>query len=713
MSVFPSLFVLKSISSRAQILVKEGTSQSLRDAIELLLKNDTSVDMDISKRPDAIDCGALLHNSLIKLASSPYGALGVSVSANSDEIRRAYKKMALKYHPDKNPSTTPLFQVIQCAYEKLTVGGSTYAPHTSTSTPSSPPPSPAKPRKQQTRNEKSPLHGSRKQPSCSNKSPPKSGKGSAEYARYADTGRRDGEGSQKFKANGWTGGSGKQKETGGGGRAAAAGDNTPHASWTDHMPSSARGYAQGGVPNASNSQKGSTSFMRSQMEAREREARRRKEVEAAAARTAQRRYHKASPRPRPKENPPPKDYSTDDNSTPRFTSSKVKKSCPRDAWEEESTTTGIAAGLIPTPQGVVVSAVDFYTVEVSWNSLKSASSSMLRSHISALKVELSWGLADVTMSWESSSKLIAGEKVRKKNLISGATYHFRARYVIPPSSSSSVSVEGQWCTPVTVTLPLLEQPANEPAFESEDQCTDNPSAAAWSEEVPSHDDQTASYTDSTAVPVNADTSGTPQEGSMVWCLLEAPLTGSDDQGYILEVHKEKSMTSAIVGYISSAKQVLALEGKGKWLRVKCHWLASVGHKNKNRKASAWASGEEWGWAKREEWRSDIGETHVFLRPITAPTPGSEAADTAASSSSNSGSDVPVWYEHYDESGYPYYYNESTGESQWEPPEWVEEVDQDSGARYYVQLNQEDGSVFNSTWTKPQMFSRVVRHTTWS
>lgn len=53
---------------------------------------------------------------------SPYEILGIATSATDDEIRKAYRKKAMQFHPDrcKDVDATEKFCQVQDAYETLT-----------------------------------------------------------------------------------------------------------------------------------------------------------------------------------------------------------------------------------------------------------------------------------------------------------------------------------------------------------------------------------------------------------------------------------------------------------------------------------------------------------------------------------------------------------------------------------------------------------------
>ncbi|KMZ67843.1 Chaperone protein DnaJ [Zostera marina] len=61
------------------------------------------------------------HRMRASMRESPYDVLGVSPSSNSQQIKRAYRKLALKYHPDvnKEKDAEEKFMRIKHAYNTL------------------------------------------------------------------------------------------------------------------------------------------------------------------------------------------------------------------------------------------------------------------------------------------------------------------------------------------------------------------------------------------------------------------------------------------------------------------------------------------------------------------------------------------------------------------------------------------------------------------
>lgn len=97
----PSLYVSADVSKRALALINAGHGDKVKEGVELLLNNDST-----ELAPGRLDAGSLLQRGLGMLASSPYEALGIPVGCGTIDVRKAYKKMALKYHPGRHEFPT-------------------------------------------------------------------------------------------------------------------------------------------------------------------------------------------------------------------------------------------------------------------------------------------------------------------------------------------------------------------------------------------------------------------------------------------------------------------------------------------------------------------------------------------------------------------------------------------------------------------------------
>lgn len=58
----------------------------------------------------------------MKSANDPYSVLGLDSSATTDEVKKAYKKLAMKHHPDRNNGKDEKFKELQTAYEQVKDG---------------------------------------------------------------------------------------------------------------------------------------------------------------------------------------------------------------------------------------------------------------------------------------------------------------------------------------------------------------------------------------------------------------------------------------------------------------------------------------------------------------------------------------------------------------------------------------------------------------
>jgi molecular chaperone DnaJ len=64
----------------------------------------------------------------MSLSNNPYEILGIDVGSDEKEIKKAFRKLAHKYHPDKSnsPDATEVFKTILEAYELLKINNFKY-----------------------------------------------------------------------------------------------------------------------------------------------------------------------------------------------------------------------------------------------------------------------------------------------------------------------------------------------------------------------------------------------------------------------------------------------------------------------------------------------------------------------------------------------------------------------------------------------------------
>eukprot|EP00602_Paraphysomonas_sp_CaronLab_P005155 CAMPEP_0185035766 /NCGR_PEP_ID=MMETSP1103-20130426/27728_1 /TAXON_ID=36769 /ORGANISM="Paraphysomonas bandaiensis, Strain Caron Lab Isolate" /LENGTH=805 /DNA_ID=CAMNT_0027573011 /DNA_START=118 /DNA_END=2532 /DNA_ORIENTATION=- len=802
----PSVFVPHDKFRRAAVMIRKKTGQDVRDGVELLLKSDITVSDQAEDSSGSTDAGELLQQGLHFLANYPFEALDITLGSQTIDVRKAYKKLALKYHPDKNPCTTPLFQAIQCAHEKLTNETSRKAEEArqkaaaaAAAAAASKPPGPPPATKSTTTRSDNSSEAPRKSPS-------------QESSR------------QECRGHSNTDGTSSRKST--------ASSNSHHNKGNNN---------QGCKTNSSSARRETEE----EKHARERMEARQREMDAAEARAAERRA-KTSYGHRTYSHGPNIHAQKAESKQPHASYKREhsrehgkEKDRKNDRGNERRPKTSRQPISLPVPTGLSASPLDSTIVQLHWN--PPSVSDKIDPGI--LRTELSWRDGP---EWEAVAVMISGDRVIKKNLLPGRYYEFRVRHLIPPSTDNTRGSKGPWCDPVSVTLqretttcggdsipknkkatssapsnssgtkPLNKQSifpqTNRPLqrvnsavaeeVEEDDElfmpspngnrCGSNSksgrrtwqahgssarndtsaslygkrfgSASSLPEEVLSDDDIIPDewvesdgeddYEDShdsiprrgfrsqanpqVRKPIQKNKLGSEEkekgkkketeevfeEGETKWYQLIPPDSHVGTGRYVHPVRAASKERSPVVGYISTANKILAKKRLSGWVLVLAHWnttspdQASVPNQRGSQEMDA-----TWGWAVRTEWNDRLQRDHVFLRPIPvsvksikkpkcAPIP-EEAVDGSATNrgtaredydfipteeaNKGSGPSVDVWYEQLDESGYPYYYNSTTGESRWEAPEWVEEFDLISGARYFVQLNKQDATPLKSTW----------------
>ncbi|CAM9676809.1 unnamed protein product [Discosporangium mesarthrocarpum] len=89
----------------------------VREGVAILL--EAKVEYHESNGTGGKNCAQALAAAMRRLTEDPYMTLGVNPTSTEADIKKSYRKLALKYHPDKNKATPALFQIVQGAHDVL------------------------------------------------------------------------------------------------------------------------------------------------------------------------------------------------------------------------------------------------------------------------------------------------------------------------------------------------------------------------------------------------------------------------------------------------------------------------------------------------------------------------------------------------------------------------------------------------------------------
>ncbi|CBJ26985.1 Heat shock protein 40 like protein/ DnaJ domain containing protein [Ectocarpus siliculosus] len=100
----------------AQASIQSG-EDGVREGVAMLL---TAIsEYECNQDSGGVNGSQVLGAAMRRLTEDPYLTLGVDPAADEGTIKKAYRKLALRYHPDKNKATSTLFQAVQGAHDIL------------------------------------------------------------------------------------------------------------------------------------------------------------------------------------------------------------------------------------------------------------------------------------------------------------------------------------------------------------------------------------------------------------------------------------------------------------------------------------------------------------------------------------------------------------------------------------------------------------------